>query len=93
MPRGDDPTEHEEAQPGTGISAGMVVGVVLGGALALFVGQNTQDTTVTWLVFEAEQPLWVVLLATAAATLVATELIGGARRRRKRKQAARSNRP
>lgn len=71
---------------GGGLSVGLVIGVLVGAALALFVVQNTERTEVTWLFFEAEQPLWVVLLVTAAASLVVTELIGGARRRRKRKQ-------
>ncbi len=82
----DPAADQGPSAPGGGVSVGLVVGMVLGGALALFVAQNTDDTTVTWLVFEAEQPLWVVLLATAAVTLVATELIGGARRRRKKKK-------
>lgn len=67
------------------LSAGVVAGLVLGAALATFVVQNTESTKVKWLVFEFRQPLWVVLLVTAAVTLVITELLGAARRRRKRK--------
>lgn len=82
-----EPDEDRRLRPpGGGVSAGLVVGVVIGAALALFVVQNTRRTKVTWLVFDATQPLWVVLLVTAAATLVAAELIGGARRRRRRKK-------
>ena len=48
-------------------------------------GAEHRKTRVKWLVFEFDQPLWVVLLVTAAVTLVITELLGATRRRRKRK--------
>ena len=67
------------------VSPGLITGVLLAAALVGFVFQNTEDTQVKWLVFEFEQPLWVVLLITAMVTLVVTELLGAARRRRKRK--------
>lgn len=85
MAKTDDLNEAGERPPG-GLSAGLVIGGVLGAALALFVVQNTGRTRVEWLVFETTQPLWAVLLITAAVTLVVVELIGGARRRRKRKR-------
>lgn len=80
----DELPEGEQKQ-GAALSAGVVVGVALGASLALFVVQNTATTQVEWLVFEFEQPLWIVLLVTAAVTLVVTELLGAARRRRRRK--------
>ncbi len=73
------------ADAGPGISLGLVVGVLLGAALALFVVQNTRTTRIKWLTFEVSQPLWVVLLATVAISFVIAALVGGARRRRKRK--------
>ncbi len=85
MARGDDPLE-EQTPAGGRLSAGMVIGIVLGGALTLFVAQNTDEVSVQWLTFEARQPLWLVLLATAAVTLVVAELVGGARRRRRKKK-------
>lgn len=65
--------------------AGLVVAAILGAGLTLFVVQNTRSTRVEWLVFEFRQPLWLVLLVTAAVTLVVAELLGAARRRRKRR--------
>ena len=70
---------------GPRVSPGLVVAGVLGAGLALFVAQNTRSTRVEWLVFDFRQPLWLVLLVTAAVTLVVAELVGAARRRRKRR--------
>ncbi len=84
MARHDDLEEKPEPA-GLTLSPRLVVGAVLALALALFVGQNTRQTKVEWLMFETSQPLWLILLVTAAVTLVVVELIGGARRHRKRK--------
>jgi len=73
-----------EESPRT-VSIKLVVGTLLAAAVLVFVFQNTDNTEVTWLVFEFRQPLWVLLLATAALTLVAAELLGAARRRRRRR--------
>ena len=88
MRRGDDVGDElpgDRSKLSGVLSAGVVAGLVLGAALATFVVQNTESTQVKWLVFEFRQPLWAVLLVTAAVTLVITELLGAARRRRKRK--------
>lgn len=84
MARSDDPDLAGE-QTGSRVTPGLVVAGVLGAGLALFVFQNTRSTRVEWLVFEFRQPLWLVLLVTAAVTLAAAELVGAARRRRKRR--------
>lgn len=75
---GDDPD-------GTGISPRLVGGGLLVAAVVAFVVQNTDDTEVTWLFLDTTQPLWVVLLVTAVATLLAAELITSSYRRRKPK--------
>lgn len=79
------PDQPDEDVSGITITPRLVAGVVLASALALLIFQNTRSTKVEWLVFETEQPLWVLLLVTALATLVVAELVGGARRRRRRK--------
>jgi len=53
-------------------------------ALGVFIGQNTEETTVTWLFVDATQPLWVVLAVTAVLALALGELGGWALRRRRR---------
>ena len=71
--------------PSRAITPRVVLGAVLAAALVLLIVQNTATTKVEWLVFEAEQPLWVVLLGTAAVVLLIGELVGGVRRRRRRR--------
>ncbi|MDE0804352.1 MAG: hypothetical protein OSA99_13650 [Acidimicrobiales bacterium] len=78
------PADHD-GQPSSGISPRFVGGGLLVAAVVAFVVQNTDDTEVSWLVFDTTQPLWIVLLVTAAAALLAAELITSAYRRRKRK--------
>lgn len=73
---GDDPN-------GSGISPRLVGGGLLVAAVVAFVAQNTDDTEVSWLVFDTTQPLWVVLLVTAAVALLGAELLTSAYRRRK----------
>lgn len=83
------PGPSGEDRSGITPSPRLVAGMILGAALALLIAQNTRSTTVKWLVFETEQPLWVVLLVTAAAALVIAELVGSARRRSKRRSGKR----
>lgn len=62
----------------------VIIGLLVAG-LALFIVQNTDSTPVSWLVFEGSAPLWVVIIASAVAGAVLSELIGWMMRRRKRK--------
>jgi uncharacterized integral membrane protein len=59
----------------------LIAGGVLAAAVLSFVFQNTRRTKLRWLVFTVHAPLWVVLLATAAASLAAGELVAIAIRR------------
>ena len=68
-----------------GPSPRLVGGGLVVAAVVAFVAQNTDRTAVKWLFFETTQPLWVVLLVTAAATLLGAELVTSAYRRRRRK--------
>jgi uncharacterized integral membrane protein len=74
-----------ERGPARAVTPRVVLGAVLAVALILLIVQNTATTKVEWLVFQAEQPLWVVLLGTAAVALLIGELVGGVRRRRRRR--------
>lgn len=80
----DEPAER--TSPFRGPSPRLVGGGLLVAAVVAFVVQNTEDTDINWLFLEATQPLWVVLLVTAAATLLGAELITSAYRRRRRKK-------
>ena len=61
----------------------IVLGLVVAGRAA-FILQNTDSTPVTWLVFEGSAPLWLVIIASAVAGAVLSELVGWLMRRRKR---------
>ncbi len=81
-------TSDESAEPDHrhgGLSPRLVGGGLVVAAVVAFVAQNTDDTEVTWLFFDVTQPLWIVLVVTAAATLLAGELLSGAFRRHRRK--------
>ncbi len=62
----------------------LLVAVILGAGLAAFVVQNTNSTPVTWLVFDQSAPLWVVIVTSAAAGAVLSEIAGWLLRRRRR---------
>ncbi len=68
----------------TPISAGFIALAVVAALLVVFIFQNTQDETVTVYLWEFTAPLWLVLAATAAVTLVLAEIGTFLRRRRRR---------
>ncbi len=55
-------------------------------ALAAFVVQNGESTAVTWLWFDSSAPLFVVIVVSAVAGAVLSELVGWMLRRRRRNQ-------
>ena len=79
----NDELEQDDRLGGGGI-ARLVLAVVLLGALALFVGQNTDDVAVDWLVFDLTLPLWLLLVLTAVVGAALGEVAGWALRRRGR---------
>ena len=60
----------------------LLILALLAGGLAAFIVQNTDSTPVTWLVFERSAPLWLVIIASAVAGAVLSELVGWSMRRR-----------
>jgi uncharacterized integral membrane protein len=81
-------THHDEKAPvfrGTGISAGLVVGVVLAIIAIIVAVQNTDDVNVDFLAWEVDTPLVAVILAAAVAGVVLDEILGFFWRRRRRR--------
>ncbi len=76
--------ESTPSKKGGGQVRLLIVALLVAG-LAAFIVQNTESTPVTWLVFERSAPLWVVIVTSAAAGALLTELVGWALRRRKRR--------
>ena len=60
----------------------VLLALVLGGFCAFFV-QNTDSAQVSWLMFEGDAALWLVMVASAVAGAVATLLTGVLLRRRR----------
>lgn len=75
--------DGESAESSNSQSKLLLVAIV-GVALAAFVVQNTDSADVSWLVFERSAPLWIVILASAGAGAVLSELVGWVLRRRRR---------
>ena len=72
--------QAEEGKKGVDIPPKAIVAALLALGLAAFVGQNTDDVTVRWLVFERESPLWMALVAAMAVAFVIGVLVGRPRR-------------
>ena len=75
---------QQDGRLGGGGAVRLVLAVVLLAALALFVGQNTDDVAVDWLVFDLTLPLWLLLVLTAVVGAALGEVAGWALRRRGR---------
>ena len=85
------PDEH--ATPDTSVRSArrappwrLIAAALLGVAFVVFVIQNTGQARVTWLFFETNGPVWVVILAAAVAGALLSEVIGFLARRSKRRR-------
>lgn len=86
--RGADGPDVVNRYPGTGVSA-LLVGIFAVLVLAIvFLAQNTESVPIEFLIFDAETPLFVILLATLAASSIATLLLAELWRSRRRRQRA-----
>ncbi len=63
---------------------GVVVAAIFAAAFIVFVSQNTTETGVTWLFFDASGPLWIVIIVAAVAGALLSEVLGFLWRRRRR---------
>lgn len=76
----------EEAKESTGIAT-VITAAVIAVALIAFIGQNRDDTEVSWLFLDGTWPLWLVIVIAAVLGAVLSEVLGWMIRRRRRRQA------
>jgi len=79
----DDVLQGDGERP-AGNNTKLLAAALVAVGLVAFIVQNTESTPVQWLVFDGSAPLWIVILAAAAAGVVLSELGGWLLRRRKR---------
>ncbi len=90
-----DAEQPEEARPapppaeetGPGVPWGLTVVLLLALLLVVFAVQNTQPVALTFLAWEWEFPLVVMIVSVVVISVVATELLGWAMRRRRARRA------
>ncbi|MEM7141901.1 MAG: LapA family protein [Actinomycetota bacterium] len=73
----------EEPKESTGLAT---VGgaAVVAIALIAFIVQNRDDAEVTWLFLDGTWPLWIVIVISAVAGAILSEVVGWLMRRRRR---------
>lgn len=77
----------EDITDGSGTSrlnGGLIAVAIVAVVLIVFGVQNTDSTQVTWLFFDNEAPLWLVIVIAAVAGALLTEVAGWVIRRRRR---------
>ena len=80
----NDEAPVEEAKESTGLGT-VVSAAVLAVAMIAFVVQNRVETDVTWLFLDGKWPVWLVIVVSAVAGAVLSEILGWLIRRRRRK--------
>ena len=93
MARGDDTKEAGQstqdrvnAYPATGVTPVLIFLAVLGIFLIVFLAQNAEAVPVEFLAWEADVPLFVVVLVSLAVASLTTLAVAGVWRRRRRHQ-------
>lgn len=81
-----DDVRTDGKQEGSRASARLIITGVVIVALLLFVGQNTDNVSVNWLVFSGDAPLWLMLVLAAAAGAVIALGVNMNLQRRQRKK-------
>ena len=72
----------EEARSGR---SGLILSAIVAVVLVVFMVQNTAETEVTWLLFDASGPLWIVIIVAAVAGALLSEVLGWMVRRARRR--------
>ena len=67
------------------VDVGVIGAIVAAAALLIFILQNTDEQEVTFLFFEANAPLWVVIVVTAVLSVALAQFVWLILRRRRRK--------
>lgn len=80
-----DLQEVERAKPERAFNVGMVLGVLVAMAAAVFIVQNSQSTGFDWLWFDFSMPLWAALVGAIAVGVILTATALTVHRRRRRR--------
>ena len=76
----DEPIEEQRARTGFGK---FVAAALVTVALVAFVVQNTDSTPVRWFFIDRSAPLWLIIVVSAVAGSVLSEILGWIIRRRR----------
>lgn len=76
----DDPINKQRTRTGLGK---FVAAALVAVALIAFVLQNTDSTPVRWLFIDRSAPLWLIIVVSAVAGAVLSEILGWIVRRRR----------
>lgn len=79
----DDELAGEEQKDSTGLTT-VIGAAIVAVALVAFIGQNRNDTEVSWLFLDGTWPLWLVIVIAAVLGAVLSEVLGWLIRRRRR---------
>ena len=89
---GDDSTTPAGAQQRLRLGGGAIASLIGGGALVVFMVQNTDDVTVQFLVWDFTWPVWLLILVAALIGALVWFGLGVLRRHRRRVERRESRR-
>lgn len=75
-----------EPSQGRSFNSGMVIAALVLIAFVVFIVQNTDSTQVTWLLFDSNGPLWVLIVVAAVAGAILSEVLTWVIRRSRRRR-------